>query len=54
MLTALGNTVPSHLLDPDIFDFRKLSPGVGDIKAELDTALGHTDVETGPVLVSLS
>jgi tRNA 2-thiocytidine biosynthesis protein TtcA len=54
MLTALGNTVPSHLLDPDIFDFRKLSPGVGDIEAELDTAIGHTDVETGPVLVSLS
>jgi tRNA 2-thiocytidine biosynthesis protein TtcA len=54
MLTALGNTVPSHLLDPDIFDFKKLSPGVGDIEAELDTALGHTDVETGPVLVSLS
>ncbi|HEV7860240.1 MAG TPA: tRNA 2-thiocytidine(32) synthetase TtcA [Pyrinomonadaceae bacterium] len=55
MLTALGNTVPSHLLDPDIFDFRKLSPGVGDIEAELDTALGHTGgVETGPVLVSLS
>jgi tRNA 2-thiocytidine biosynthesis protein TtcA len=55
MLTALGNTVPSHLLDPAIFDFRKLSPGVGDLEAELDTALGHTgDVETGPVLVSLS
>jgi tRNA 2-thiocytidine biosynthesis protein TtcA len=54
MLTALGNTVPSHLLDPNIFDFKKLSPGVGDLEAELDTALGHTDVETGPVLVTLS
>jgi tRNA 2-thiocytidine biosynthesis protein TtcA len=54
MLTALGNTVPSHLLDPDIFDFKKLSPGIGDIEAELDTALGHTDVQAGPVLVSLS
>jgi tRNA 2-thiocytidine biosynthesis protein TtcA len=54
MLTALGNTVPSHLMDPDIFDFKRLSAGVGDLEAELDTALGHTDVETGPVLVTLS
>jgi tRNA 2-thiocytidine biosynthesis protein TtcA len=54
MLTALGNTVPSHLLDPSIFDFRRLAAGTGDLEAELDTALGHTDVETGPILVSLS
>ncbi len=54
MLTALGNAVPSHLLDPSIFDFKRLVAGTGDLEAELDTAIGHTDVETGPVLVSLS
>src|SRR3989449_5570121 len=39
MLTALGNAVPSHLLDPNLFDFRKLSAGTGDVEAELDLAL---------------
>src|SRR5918911_2093961 len=41
MLTALGNTVPSHLLDPAIFDFKRIKPGTGDVEAELDAALGH-------------
>ena len=54
MLTALGNTVPSHLLDPAIFDFKRLQPGVGDIEAELDAAIGHTDQEMSPTLVSLA
>src|ERR671913_1789359 len=40
MLTALGNAVPSHLLDPKLFDFRKLAPvSAGDIEAELDSAI---------------
>jgi tRNA 2-thiocytidine biosynthesis protein TtcA len=52
MLTALGNSVPSHLLDPALFDFKKLSAGVGDISAELDLALGHTDSE--PALVAIA
>src|SRR5213082_3176993 len=33
MLTALGNAVPTHLLDPKLFDFSKLSSGTGDIAA---------------------
>ncbi|HEY6180818.1 MAG TPA: tRNA 2-thiocytidine(32) synthetase TtcA [Terriglobales bacterium] len=52
MLTALGKTVPSHLLDSHLFDFRKLSAGTGDVEAELDIALGHTDTE--PALVAIA
>ena len=52
MLTALGNAVPSHLLDPNLFDFRKLSAGTGDVEAELDVAIGHTDTE--PALVAIA
>lgn len=54
MLTALGNAVPSHLLDPNLFDFKSLRPGVGDVAGELDLALGHTDEELKPALVSIA
>lgn len=52
MLTALGKAVPSHLLDPNLFDFRKLSAGTGDVEAELDVAIGHTDTETALVAIA--
>jgi len=52
MLTSLGNVKPSHLLDPNLFDFKKLSTGTGDVAAELDLALGHTDSE--PALVAIA
>lgn len=52
MLTAMGRVVPSHLLDPNLFDFKKLSTGTGDLEAELDLALGHTDSE--PALVAIA
>jgi tRNA 2-thiocytidine biosynthesis protein TtcA len=52
MLTALGKAVPSHLLDPNLFDFRKLSAATGDVEAELDVAVGHTDTE--PALVAIA
>jgi tRNA 2-thiocytidine biosynthesis protein TtcA len=52
LLTALGRAVPSHLLDPNLFNFRKLSAGSGDVEAELDLALGHTENE--PALVAIA
>lgn len=52
MLTALGNAVPTHLLDPNLFDFKKLSAGRGDVETELDLVLGHTDSE--PALVAIA
>ena len=52
MLTALGHAVPSHLLDPNLFDFKKLTAGKGNVAAELDLALGHTDSE--PALVAIA
>ncbi len=57
MMTALGNVAPSHLLDTDLFDFKRLAPGAtstGDIEAELDAALGHTDAPDSPALVSIA
>jgi tRNA 2-thiocytidine biosynthesis protein TtcA len=52
MLTALGNVKPSQLLDANLFDFKKLSTGTGDVAAELDLALGHTDSEPALVLLA--
>ncbi|MBK6795891.1 MAG: tRNA 2-thiocytidine(32) synthetase TtcA [Acidobacteria bacterium] len=43
MLTGLGNAVPTHLLDANLFDFKSLSAGIGDISAELDDAIGVHD-----------
>jgi tRNA 2-thiocytidine biosynthesis protein TtcA len=57
MLTALSNVIPSHLLDPALFDFRRLAPvSPADIERELDAALGHADPEAdaAPTLVSIS
>ena len=58
MLTALGNVVNTHLMDPNLFDFKSISTGVGNISAELDAAVGVHDEQgealAAPALVSLT
>jgi tRNA 2-thiocytidine biosynthesis protein TtcA len=54
MLNALGNVVPSHLLDHQLIDFKRLGTATGNLESELDLALGHTDEDLRPALVTLS
>jgi tRNA 2-thiocytidine biosynthesis protein TtcA len=53
MLTALGNAIPSHLLDHQLFDFKNLKAASGDVEAELDLAVGHRQEGLNPALVSI-
>lgn len=54
ILNALGKVIPSHLLDRELFDFTRMKEAVGNVEGELDLALGHTDQDLTPALVSLS
>jgi tRNA 2-thiocytidine biosynthesis protein TtcA len=53
LLAALQRVTPSHLMDPEQFDFKRLRPGVGSVEAELDAVLGHLEVEAEPTLVTI-
>ena len=54
MLNALSNVVPTHLLDHQLIDFKRLGVGVGDLESDLDLAVGHVDEDLRPALVTLS
>ena len=41
------------MLDHELFDFKSLGTISGDVEAELDLALGHTDTDLRPALVTL-
>lgn len=52
MMNAVCNTIPSHLMDRQLFDFKTLGAGIGNVESELDLAVGHTDENLKPALVS--
>jgi tRNA 2-thiocytidine biosynthesis protein TtcA len=54
MLNALSNVVETHLLDHRLFDFKRLTTATGNVEAELDIAIGHTDEDLRPALIELT
>ncbi|HXQ71700.1 MAG TPA: tRNA 2-thiocytidine(32) synthetase TtcA [Pyrinomonadaceae bacterium] len=53
MLNAVGNVVPTHLLDHQLLDFKRLGTAIGNLEAELDLAVGHSDEDLKPALVAI-
>jgi len=53
MLNAVGKVVPTHLLDHQLLDFKRLGTATGNLEAELDLAVGHSDEDLSPALVAI-
>lgn len=61
ILTALTNVTGSHLLDPELYDFRnfeplvkRIPPGHGSIEKELDAVFDHSQPALSQDLMSLA
>ncbi|PYS87078.1 MAG: tRNA 2-thiocytidine(32) synthetase TtcA [Acidobacteria bacterium] len=61
ILTALTNVTGSHLLDPELYDFRNFEPlvkkipaGHGSIEKELDAVFDHSEPAFAPNLIALA
>jgi len=61
ILTALTNVTGSHLLDPELYDFRnfeplvkRIPPGHGSVEKELDAVFDHSEPNFTPNLMSLA
>ena len=59
MLTALSNVTGSHLLDNELYDFRKFEPmikaipaGHGSVAKELDEIFDHSEPAFVPNLMA--
>ncbi len=59
ILTALTNVTGSHLLDPELYDFRNFEPlvkkipaGHGSVEKELDAVFDHSEPEFAPNLMA--
>lgn len=59
ILTALTNVTSSHLLDPELYDFRnfeplvkKIPPGHGSVEKELDDVFDHSEPSFSPNLMA--
>ena len=57
ILTALTNVTGSHLLDPELYDFRnfepivkKIPPGHGSVEKELDALFDHSEPMFAPAI----
>lgn len=59
ILTALTNVTSSHLLDPELYDFRNFEPlvkkipaGHGSVEKELDEVFDHSEPSFSPSLMA--
>jgi len=61
ILTALTNVTGSHLLDPELYDFRnfeplvkRIPPGHGSVEKELDAVFDHSEPAFAPNMMAIS